>query len=146
MIFELGQNLKLCPHSNIIRQMIFSKLYLSFMFCIIFDTRYQQSLWCWKRFLVLTYFQDHYVEATIDEWCDFYVVLYILQNNHHRVYIATVAGIYVGSQGNVREKSGNFFLPTPWQPWCGLYYRFDSTISHNYDILSLSKMGPRSRQ
>ena len=37
--------------------------------------------------------------------------------NHHRIDIATVTGICVGSQGNVREKSGNFFLPTPWQPW-----------------------------
>ena len=39
-----------------------------------------------------------------------------IEKNHLRVYIATVTGICVGSQGNVREKSGNFCLPTPWQP------------------------------
>ena len=49
--------------------------------------------------------------------CDFYVVLNMFAKNHHSVYIITVTGICVGSQGNVREKSGNFFLPTPWQPW-----------------------------
>ena len=40
-----------------------------------------------------------------------------IAKNHHRVYIATVTGICVGNQGNVREKSGIFFLPNPWQPW-----------------------------
>ena len=41
------------------------------------------------------------------------VVLNILQKNHHRVYIAIMTGICVGSQGNVREKSGNFFSANP---------------------------------
>ena len=40
--------------------------------------------------------------------CDFYVVLNILQN-HHGVYITTVTGICVGSQGKVRE----FFSANP---------------------------------
>ena len=34
------------------------------------------------------------------------------------LYIApTVTEICVCSQRNIREKSGNFFLPTTWQPW-----------------------------
>ena len=36
-----------------------------------------------------------------------------IAKKHHRVYITTVTGISVGSQGKVRE----FFLPTRWQPW-----------------------------
>ena len=35
------------------------------------------------------------------------------KKNHHMVYIATGTGICVGSQGNVREKSGNFFPANP---------------------------------
>ena len=27
----------------------------------------KQISWCWTRSIVLTYFQDHYVEASIDE-------------------------------------------------------------------------------
>ena len=62
MIFELGQNFKLGSHSNIICQIFFCKLYL---FCIMFGTRYWQFLWCWRSSLVLTYFQDQYVEASV---------------------------------------------------------------------------------
>ena len=50
----------------------------------------------------------------------FFLWFWIYWKNHHRVYITTVTGISVSNQGNVREKSGNFFLPTPWQPWSGL--------------------------
>ena len=57
---------------------------------------------------MLIYFQDHYVEAFIDECYDFYVGLNIFQKNHHMVYITTMTRICVGSQGNVRESySGN---------------------------------------
>ena len=56
----------------------FSKTSFVFMFSIMFGTRYRQFWWCWKRCLVLTYFQDHYVEASIDEQYDFDVVLNIL--------------------------------------------------------------------
>ena len=40
-----------------------------------------------------------------------------IAKNHYRINIMRVTGICVGSQGNVREKSGNYFLPTPWWPW-----------------------------
>ena len=53
----------------------------------------------------------------------FFLWFWIYSKNHHRVHIATVTGICVWSQGNVREKSGNFFLPTPWQP-CFIYLKY----------------------
>ena len=49
------------------------------MFCIMLGIRCQQFSWCWKRSFVLTYFQDHYVEESSDEQCDFYVGLDIVQ-------------------------------------------------------------------
>ena len=55
-------------------------------------------------------------------WSIYWRIMWLLcgleciAKNHHGVCIATVTGICVGSQGNVREKSGNVFLATPWQP------------------------------
>ena len=85
----------------------FSKLHLFSWF----GTTYWTFSWCLKHSLVHTYFQDHFIEASIDELCSFYVVLFIMYiaTSHHRVYIATVTGSCVGSQG----KLGNFFFCRP---------------------------------
>ena len=40
---------------------------------------------------------------------DFYEVFEYIEKNHHRVYIATMTGICVGSQGKVRD----FFTANP---------------------------------
>ena len=55
-------------------------------------------------------------------WSIYWWIMWLLcvfeyiAKNHNRVYITTVTGIHICSQGNVREKSGIFLLPTPWQP------------------------------
>ena len=73
MIFEIGQNLKLYPHSSIICQMFFF-LNFVFIFCIMFITRYLQF-----SFADLFFKTTMYIEASIDEECDLYVVLNILE-------------------------------------------------------------------
>ena len=105
--------------------MIFLTLFV-FMFCIMFSTRYRKFWWCWKRSLCADPF------SRPQFWNIYWWIMWFLcgfeyiAKDHHRVYITTVTGIYVGNQGFVREKSGNFFLPTPWQPcwsiqWHNIY-------------------------
>ena len=67
--------------------------------------RCQQFSWCWKRSFVLTYFQDHYVEESSDEQCDFYVGLNIVQKLPQWLEFVLA----------VREMSGNISMATPWQ-------------------------------
>ena len=69
----------------------------------------ENVLLCWPTFKT-TMLKHLLMNSVISMW------FWIYCKNHHRVYIPTVTGICVGSQGNVREKSGIFFLPTPWQP------------------------------
>ena len=52
-------------------------------------------------------------------WSNYWWIIFFLfgfeyiEKYLHMVYIATVTGICVGSQGNVRKKSGNFFSAKP---------------------------------
>ena len=116
MIFELGQHLKLCPHSNVIRQMIFfSKLYLfsCFPYCSAQDTNNFHdvgNIFLCRPIVKTNMLKHRLMNNVISMWFWIYC-------KKATVYIATVTGICVGSQGNVREMSGNFVLPTPWQPW-----------------------------
>ena len=67
MILELGQNLKrLYHHSNIICQMI---VFILICFHVLHNVRHKMStiFMMLKCSFVLTYFQDHYVEESIDE-------------------------------------------------------------------------------
>ena len=87
------------------------------MFCIMFGTRYQQFSRCWKCSLVLNYFQDHYVEASIDEKCVFLVVLNISQNSPQVIYCDSDWNLCLQSvkcQGKVRE----FFSANPVATLC----------------------------
>ena len=77
----------------------------------------------WTVFMMLKTFSCADLFSRPLFWSIYWWIMWFLcgfeyiAKNHHWVYIATVTGICVGNQGNVREKSGNFFLPTLWQPW-----------------------------
>ena len=123
MICELGQNRKLCPHSNIICQMIF---FLNFIyFYILHNVWYKIStiFVMLKMFSCADEFSSHHVEASVDAKLDFYVVLNILQKIT-MVCIATVTGICAGSQGNVRERSRIFFCQPRCNPELCIYICF----------------------
>ena len=109
MVFELGQNLKLGSHSNIICQMIF---FLNFIcFHVLHNARHKIStifmmlkmFSCADLFFKSTMLKHLLMNNVISLW------FWIYYKNHHRVYTATVTGICVCSQGSVREKSGIFF-------------------------------------
>ena len=106
--FKLGKNHKSCPYSNFIRQIFFFLNSICFHFCIMFYTRYRKCAWCWRRSHMLTYFQDHYVEAILMNKV-IYLWFEMYYKNHNRVYMETVTGICVCSKRNIREKSGKFF-------------------------------------
>ena len=87
--------------------------FIYFHVCMMFGIRYWQFSWCWKHSLVWTYFQDHYVEASIDKWCDFCVVLNILQ----KITTRSISWQWLEFVLAVREMSGKsqgFFFCQPW--------------------------------
>ena len=113
MILQLGQNLKLCPHSNIIRQMI---CFLNFIcFHVLHNVWHKIS----TIFMMLKAFSCADLFSRPLCWSIYWWIMWFLcgfeniAKNHHRVYITTVTGICVGSQGNVRNKSGIFFSANP---------------------------------
>ena len=111
MLFELGQNLELCPHANVIRQMIFYLNLISFHVLRNVRCKILTIFMMLKTFSCADLFSRPLCWS-IYWWIMWFVCGFeYITKNHHR--IATVTGICVGSQGNDKEKSGNFFFASP---------------------------------
>ena len=111
MIFELGQNHELCPHSNIIHQMFFVN-FISFH--VLHDV--------WHNILAIFMILKAFSCADLFSrplcWMIWWWMLFLcgfeyIAKDHHR-YISQKWLEFVLT---VREKSGIFFLSIPWQPW-----------------------------
>ena len=93
----------------------FSELYICFHVLHNVQHKISQMFMMLKHSLVLTYFQDYYVEVSINDQSDFYVILNILQ----KITIGYISRHWVELVLAVREISGKgqgFFCQTRGNP------------------------------